>query len=296
MKNTYRLLISYLCISFLHMPPCVLAETIDVLIKGIDDGVKSSRERDYKEAVMNAKLQAIERAGVAVSSLTIVENFMLRFDMIESRAKAVLLPGFQVIDVGYQTDGTYQVVLSGKVQVGDAKTPEGKLWGKLRSKPFDFNSYKEAFDLWARASVSNVENQFVNNENGTVSDLKTGLMWMTTYDIRENILEVKQYLESLNKKGFAGYSDWRIPTLEELASIVEARPGGKLSGGRESYLDPVFDVRPYCWYLWSADRSTQGNFMVYIGEKKGGISTPGDHYQADGICVACIKAVRSIDQ
>ncbi|MBI5485179.1 MAG: DUF1566 domain-containing protein [Deltaproteobacteria bacterium] len=294
MKKAY--LFVFICISAFLASPCAFAETVEVLIKGIDDGVKSSRDRDYKEAVMNAKLQAIERAGVAISSLTVVENFALKYDLIESRAKAVLLPGFQVIDVGYQTDGTYQVVLSGKVQVGDATAAEGKLWGKLRSKPIEFNSYKGAFDLWAGVSVSNVENQYVNNENGTVSDMKTGLMWLTSYEIRENILEVKQYLENLNKKGFAGYSDWRIPTLDELASIVEARPGGKLSGGRESYLDPIFDVRPYCWYLWSADRSLQGNFMAYVGGKRGGISTPGDHYQADGICVACIKAVRSINQ
>lgn len=94
------------------------AETIDVLIKGIDDGVKTRRDQDYKEAVMNAKLQAIERAGVAIQSITKVENFAMKFDMVESQAGAVLLPGFQIIDMGYQQDGTYQVVLSGKAQVG----------------------------------------------------------------------------------------------------------------------------------------------------------------------------------
>jgi len=36
-----------------------MAETIDVNIKGVDDGVKTSRQQDYQEAVMNAKLQAI---------------------------------------------------------------------------------------------------------------------------------------------------------------------------------------------------------------------------------------------
>ncbi len=55
---------------------------------------------------MNAKLQAIERAGVEIASVTKVENFTLQYDMVESRAKAVLLPGFQIIDMGYQRDGT----------------------------------------------------------------------------------------------------------------------------------------------------------------------------------------------
>lgn len=292
MKKTFILLT--VCLAACSLSSPVLAETIEVLIKGIDDGVKTSRERDYKEAVMNAKLQAIERAGVAIASLTKVENFVLKYDMVESRAKALLLPGFQVIDVGYQTDGTYQVVLSGKVQVDEATPREGKLWGKLRSAPLEFNRFKEAFDLWNSESAHHIESQYVNNENGTVTDKKTGLMWLISYEIKENLLEVKQHIEQLNTKNHAGYSDWRIPTLSEIASLVKAKPSGKLNSGRESYLDQTFDIRPYCWYLWSADHSPQGNFLAYIGEKGGGIAVPGDLYQTDGVCVSCVKAVRSI--
>jgi hypothetical protein len=270
------------------------AEVIDVLIKGIYDGVKTSRDRSYKEAVMNAKLQAIERAGVSVTAITKVENFMLKYDMVESRANAVLLPGFQIIDMGYQKDGTYQVVLSGKVRVGEMTPQEGKLWAKMRFHPKEFNSFKEASELWNTIVANDIENQYVNNENGTISDLKTGLMWMRSYDIRENILEVKQYVEHLNQKKFAGYTDWRIPTLDEIASLVKTKPSGKLDSGRQSYLDAVFDIKTYCWYLWSSDRSSEGYLILYIGERAGGITVPGDHYQSDGVCVACIKAVRSI--
>lgn len=270
------------------------AEVIEVLIKGIYDGAKTSRERSYKEAVMNAKLQAIERAGVSVTAITKVENFVLKYDMVESRANAVLLPGFQVIDMGYQKDGSYQVVLSGKVRVGETTPQERKLWAKLRFHPKEFNSFKEASELWNSVVVNDIDNQYVNNENGTISDLKTGLMWMRSYDIRENILEVKQYVEQLNQKKFAGYSDWRIPTLDEIASLVEAKPSGKLDSGRQSYLGAIFDIKTYCWYLWSSDRSPEGYLITYIGERAGGITIPGDHYQSDGVCVACIKAVRSI--
>ena len=94
------------------------AEVVEVLIKGVDDGVKVSKQQDYMEALMNAKLQAIERAGVEISSITRIENFKLKYDAVESEAEAVIMPGFQVIDMGYQQDGTYQVVLAGKVQSG----------------------------------------------------------------------------------------------------------------------------------------------------------------------------------
>jgi hypothetical protein len=111
-----------LALFFVTMPPLAYSDTIDVLIKGVDDGVKTNKQQDYKEAVMNAKLLAIERAGVEISSITRVTNFKLKYDMVESRANAVLLPGFQIMDIGYQTDGTYQVVLSGRVGIG--KGPE----------------------------------------------------------------------------------------------------------------------------------------------------------------------------
>lgn len=93
----------------------ILSEPVVVVIKGIDDGKKTSKQQDYKEAVINAKLQAIERAGVEVQSITKMENFQLKSEIVESKAKALIMPDFQIIDIGYQTDGTYQVVFSGKV-------------------------------------------------------------------------------------------------------------------------------------------------------------------------------------
>ncbi|MDQ7798059.1 MAG: hypothetical protein RDU76_03825 [Candidatus Edwardsbacteria bacterium] len=93
------------------------AETLDVTIKGLDDGKKTSRQQDYKQAVLDAKRQAIEQAGVTVESKSTVKNAVLQEDFIESNAKAVLLPGFQIMDIGYLQDGTYQIVLTGKVQV-----------------------------------------------------------------------------------------------------------------------------------------------------------------------------------
>ena len=88
---------------------------IEVIIKGMDDGVKTSKQHDYEEAVINAKIQAIERAGVEISSVTKIVNFKAKYDAVETKAKAVLLPGFQITDMGYMADGTYQIVLVGKV-------------------------------------------------------------------------------------------------------------------------------------------------------------------------------------
>lgn len=277
------------------LPMTGWSETVDVLVKGVYDGKKTTRDRAYKEALMNAKLGAIERAGVEIKSLTKIENFALKYDTVESKAEALLLPGFQVIDMGYQTDGTYQVVLSGKVMLSGKNAPAGKLWGKLRTEPVRFTNFANAFEQWS-GLPSRIDNQYVNNENGSVSDMKTGLMWQFSYKMAENMRDVNAYVAQLNRQKFAGYSDWRIPTVAELASLIEEKPSAKLDSGRENYLDRIFDANKYCWYLWSSDTVQDKGLLVYIGEAASGISVAGDHYQSENICVACIKAVRSIKE
>ncbi len=57
MKETMIAVILIFSLSL--FPNLSLGQPIDVLIKGIDDGIKTTKQRDYMEAVMNAKLQAI---------------------------------------------------------------------------------------------------------------------------------------------------------------------------------------------------------------------------------------------
>lgn len=109
-------LFCYVLFIILLIPLLSDAETIDVQIKGIDDGVKTSKQQDYKEAVLFAKREAIERAGIKIKSITTVKDLMVESDYIETQAEAVLLPGYTIVDMSYSDDGTYQVVLIGKVK------------------------------------------------------------------------------------------------------------------------------------------------------------------------------------
>jgi hypothetical protein len=125
-----RLCIGALLFLILLIPVSPRCETVDVHIKGMDDGVESTRQQDYKEAVLFAKREAIERAGVKVKSMTTVQDLVVNSDYIESEAEGILLPGYDIVDVGYTEDGTYQVVLVGKIAVAetrveDAPPPEG---------------------------------------------------------------------------------------------------------------------------------------------------------------------------
>ena len=79
-----------------------------------------------------------------------------------------------------------------------------------------------------------------------VSEHASGLMWQHSESPRMNWRELQAYVEETNQAGHAGFSDWRVPTLEELASLLDARLTG------DDYLDDVFSEEDLLG-TWSAD-------------------------------------------
>ena len=95
-----------------------------------------------------------------------------------------------------------------------------------------------------------------------VIDRATGLMWhqggsslSMTFD------KVKEWIRSLNSRGYAGHSDWRLPTLEEAASILES---SKMNGN--FYIDPVFSEKQL--RIWTGDKySSDRGEVVRLGSR-----------------------------
>jgi hypothetical protein len=142
-------------------------------------------------------------------------------------------------------------------------------------------------------------NYFVDNNDGTVTDKATGLMWQksgSSSDLRNRI--AKKYIKELNRKRFAGHSDWRIPTIEELASLLEKRSKSGV------HIDPVFDHKQsICWTvdkvkpagtkgrLWIVDFK-QGQILQAIFKDSGQYSYRNNPYNINAL--NCVKAVRSV--
>lgn len=102
------------------------------------------------------------------------------------------------------------------------------------------------------------KNEFVDNGDGTVTDRATGLMWQKggsekSYGNRN----AYKYIKKLNKSQFAGYSDWRVPTVEELVSLLEK---DKING---VHIDSVFDNQQIrCWSNDEAEYSHGSRITV----------------------------------
>lgn len=69
---------------------------------------------------------------------------------------------------------------------------------------------------------------YLDNGNGTVTDLKTGLMWEklsndgSTHDVDNTFTWTNAFTKvtGLNMAAFAGHADWRLPNRNELESLV----------------------------------------------------------------------------
>lgn len=88
------------------------------------------------------------------------------------------------------------------------------------------------------------ENEFVDNGDGTISDNATGLMWMQN-DSEEG-LDWETALAYAEDNETGGYSDWRLPDVKELQSIVDYNysPSATDPENVGPAINPMFDCTP----------------------------------------------------
>lgn len=97
-----------------------------------------------------------------------------------------------------------------------------------------------------------IENQF-EDQGKTVIDHRTGLMWQKSGSERLTYEKAQEYVKEFNRQKFAGYDDWRLPTIPELMSLIVMEPEEQAS---LLYINPIFDAKQF--RCWSADRLPAG--------------------------------------
>lgn len=89
------------------------------------------------------------------------------------------------------------------------------------------------------------DGRFIAYDNGTVFDTKTNLMWAAKDNGSDiNWADAKSYCE--NYRG-GGYTDWRMPTQDELAGLYDK----SIIGNNNYRLTSLITLTASC--LWASD-------------------------------------------
>ena len=92
------------------------------------------------------------------------------------------------------------------------------------------------------AQYASAQPAYVDNGDGTVTDLNTGLMWIQ--DPGEK-MTYSDAIASAEDFSFAGYDDWRVPTIKELYSLVDFSGVDDAVSGTDPFIDTDFFVFEY---------------------------------------------------
>jgi len=130
--------------------------------------------------------------------------------------------------------------------------------------------------------VSGLPSDYWHDPQGIVRvvyDRSTRLMWQKSGSEEGLSMETaKKYISKLNRYKFAGFTTWRLPTLEELMSLMKSR-----RQGQGLYISRIFDSKQDT--IWTGDYSSQGGWYAHFQQ---GVCDPLEFRFA-----AYVRAVRT---
>jgi len=158
-----------------------------------------------------------------------------------------------------------------------------------------------ALPVCAQTVKTNFENitpdsRYTVHNDGTVTDNDTGLMWIQCSE--GQIWESNGGAEDCtgtattytwdaamtlaNDKSFAGYSDWRLPNIKELASLVAGDRSGPAINSK------IFPETPWS-YFWSGSPKAYNSGSSWIVEFHYGYG--GDYDRGNDSHVRLVRSV-----
>jgi len=121
----------------------------------------------------------------------------------------------------------------------------------LRSTPINIYSQPQAtsiFNLNDNYRPMNYikQKKYIDHNNDTISELTTALMWQKDgSSIPLNYQSGTNYIKRLNENQYKGFNDWRLPTVEELMSLLEPKKN-------PLFINNLFNNKGM--HYWSADK------------------------------------------
>lgn len=145
-----------------------------------------------------------------------------------------LSTGERIIDSQFATTTLY-VDRSSETKMFGVNFADGRIkgygLGNLGSKLF--------FVRFVRGNLAYGVNDFLDNRDGTITDSATTLMW-SQEDSGEGMDWGKAlaWVQAKNAENYCGHSDWRLPSIKEIQSLVDYSRSPGTSGSPA--IDPLF--------------------------------------------------------
>ena len=163
-----------------------------------------------------------------------IANFSGTIDESESTSPSNPYVFSEYFDIAYSEDlvltGTHDPQMMGQTWTSTSRPDNSTInyfWNYLDGHLKSQSNTNTDVALMYRCvrGEKDLNNNFTNNGDGTVSDNATGLMWQTenAYNSANASFQFTwaEALESCEDSTVAGYTDWKLPDVKELQSIVD---------------------------------------------------------------------------
>ena len=142
--------------------------------------------------------------------------------------------------------------------------------------------------------------RYVDNRNGTITDNTTGLMWVkdpslcdvvnpypNAWALSAGVPKPTTWANAITNceaLDYAGYTDWRLPNIKELSSIIDF---SKINPA----IDPMF-INSFTLYYWSSTTFANSANEAYVGGFSDGMMNTGIKTNASTFYVRPVRGGR----
>lgn len=162
--------------------------------------------------------------------------------------------GERIIDAQFASSTLYVgTTMNGNETMFGVNFADGRIKGYPTAAMPGQTEGKQFYVLYVRGNSSYGINNFTDNGNGTITDNSTGLMW--SQDDNGSGLSWEEALSYAENATNADYTDWRLPNVKELQSIVDYTRS--LQTTNSPAIDPIFNCSSI------TDEGGSANFPFY---------------------------------
>lgn len=272
----------------------VKARSAAMAWEAASSGAASSRVAGYSDwrmPTVKELYSLIKYSGAQGASMTSTAGYVPFIDTSVfdfAYGSGSTTTGERVIDVQDWSSNLYV----GKVMTGQSVAFGVNFAdGRIKGYPVTASKYVR----YVRGNASYGVNAYQDNGDGTVTDRATRLMWaQADSGVGMDWQAALAWVQEKNAQKYLGHSDWRLPNVKELQSIVDYSRAPKASDASRQgpAIDPLLSCTaitneggekdyPFYWSSTNFMDGTQGSVpaaYVTFGQALGYMKTAGSSY------------------